>query len=442
MIEPEEQYGEITGEVAKVSFLSGKGGVGKTTFSVNLAKILSDGSRVLLVDCDITNRGASSLLLPKVGDKDRTLYAMLCKELCLFSIDVRLEDDLKRSFISEELKDIFKANGFPLSDNVTITKGKENEWVIADKEKFIVIKEGEELNIYLKCNEGKYEEGTIQKIEENLFFLPSTATGQLIDWIDYKTEFEDLKNALSNIIETLVNEYKINCIVFNCRPGPDPLSGAAASISNSIILMTEADPVTFSGTTLLRLYLSEKYNVKENVYYVVNRVPGKYSVLDLDYIYSGKFLEFLQILQVLSYVPFELEIFESLGEEKFVVEQFPQSILSSKLYVLAYDLFKKQKRFQYLITPKIKRVGERQPEEFRKTTKFGLSEQSYVTPIAIGLIALGIGLLLIRMLEEMWIDYITIAAFLAVSYGAFILLFSRRFSKLLKRRTRTFGRKY
>jgi len=439
MIESEEQYSESTGEVAKVSFLSGKGGVGKTTFSVNLAKILSDGSRVLLVDCDITNRGASSLLLPKVGDKDRTLYAMLCKELCLFSIDARFEDDLKRSFISEELKNIFKANRFPLSDNATITKGKENEWVLADKEKFIVIKEGEKLNIYLKCNEGNYEEGTIQKIEENLFFLPSTATGQLIDWIDYKTEFEDLKNALSNIIETLVNKYKINCIIFDCRPGPDPLSGAAASISDSIILMTEADPVTFSGTTLLRLYLSEKYNVKENVYYVVNRVPEKYSVLDLDYIYSGKFLEILQILQVLSYVPFELDIFESLGEEKFVIEQVPRSILSSKLYVLAYDLFKK--RFPYLITPKIKHMGEKQSEKFRKTTKFGLSEQSSVISIAIILMALGIGILFIRILEEMWIDYITMAAFLAVIYGAFILLFSRRFSKLLKRRTRTFGLK-
>lgn len=374
MTEAEKKYGEIAEEVvakevAKVSFLSGKGGVGKTTFSVNLAKILSDGSRVLLVDCDITNRGASTLLLPKVEDKDRTLYAMLCNEL--------------------------------------------------------------------KWNGGKYEKG-IQMIDENLFFLPSTATGQLIDWIDYKTEFEDLKNALSNIIESLVNEFEIDCIVFDCRPGPDPLSGAAASISDFVILMTEADKVTFDGTMHLRLYLSEKYNVKENVYFVVNRVPEKYSVLDLNYIYSKEFLEFLQILQVLSNVPFEFEVFESLGEEKFVVEQFPRSILSSKLYVLAYDLF--NKRFPHLITPRINAVQERYSEKFRETTKFGFGEQSYI-PISISLMVLGVGILLIRRLTLL--EDLEMAEGLASIYGAFIIvvfivLFSRRFSKSLKRRRRTF----
>ena len=377
MTEVEKKYVEIAEEVvakevAKVSFLSGKGGVGKTTFSVNLAKILSDGSRVLLVDCDITNRGASTLLLPKIGDKDRTLYAMLCKEL--------------------------KWNG----------------------------------------NEGKYEKG-IQKIDENLFFLPSTATRQLIDWIDYKTEFEDLKNAMSNIIESLVNEYKIDCIVFDCRPGPDPLSGAAASISDFVILMTEADKVTFDGTMHLRLYLSEKYNVKENVYFVVNRVPEKYSDLDLKHIYSKEVLEFLQIFQLLSFVPFELEIFESFGEVKFVIEQFPSSILSSKLYVLAYDLFN-DVRFPHLITPKIEAVQKKYSEKFRVTTKFGIGEQSYI-PISISLMVVGVGILLIRRLTLL--EDLEMAEVLASIYGAFIIvvfivLFSRRFSKSLKRRRRTF----
>jgi len=69
----------------------------------------------------------------------------------LFSMDARLEEDLNKGIISEKLKEAFEAKEFPLSDNANIRKRKENEWVIADKEKFIVRKE-EELNIYEVAN--------------------------------------------------------------------------------------------------------------------------------------------------------------------------------------------------------------------------------------------------------------------------------------------------
>ncbi len=66
----------------------------------------------------------------------------------LFSIGAGLEDDLNKSTVPEELRNICKAKKLPLSDNATITKGKENEWVIADEEKFIVRKEARKLNLY------------------------------------------------------------------------------------------------------------------------------------------------------------------------------------------------------------------------------------------------------------------------------------------------------
>lgn len=67
----------------------------------------------------------------------------------LFSIDTKLENYLNKHMVPNELKDIFKANKFPLSDNVSITKREENEWVIAHEEKFVIRKEDEKLKVYL-----------------------------------------------------------------------------------------------------------------------------------------------------------------------------------------------------------------------------------------------------------------------------------------------------
>jgi predicted lactoylglutathione lyase len=66
-----------------------------------------------------------------------------------FSIDAaKFENDLNNDIISKKLKGIFKTKGFPLSENAKATKGKEDEWVITDEEKFIVKKEDGKLNIY------------------------------------------------------------------------------------------------------------------------------------------------------------------------------------------------------------------------------------------------------------------------------------------------------
>ena len=62
-------------------------------------------------------------------------------ESYLFRLNAGLEDDLNKSVISEGLKNSFKTAGFSLSDNATVTKEKENKWVITDEEKFIVRKE-------------------------------------------------------------------------------------------------------------------------------------------------------------------------------------------------------------------------------------------------------------------------------------------------------------
>jgi len=71
------------------------------------------------------------------------------KEVCLFSIDAEFEDDLNKGIISEELKDKLKTEGFPIYENVVVTKEKDDKWVITYGEKiYTVKKEDGKLNIY------------------------------------------------------------------------------------------------------------------------------------------------------------------------------------------------------------------------------------------------------------------------------------------------------
>lgn len=88
-------------------------------------------------------------IMEKQKEKVIKMLNETIEEKYLFSSNTIFEADSSKSVVSEELKNIFKSNGFPLPDNATITKRKENEWVIANEEKFIVRKKrDDELNIY------------------------------------------------------------------------------------------------------------------------------------------------------------------------------------------------------------------------------------------------------------------------------------------------------
>ncbi len=75
----------------------------------------------------------------------------------LFSVsDTELEHDLKREIISEKWHKEFGDNGFPLSTNASITKEKNDEWTITDKELFIIRKEAGKLNVYDAGEKGRF----------------------------------------------------------------------------------------------------------------------------------------------------------------------------------------------------------------------------------------------------------------------------------------------
>jgi tetratricopeptide (TPR) repeat protein len=87
-----------------------------------------------------------------------------------FSVDAKFENDLNNQSISKELENIFKTKGFSISEskNATVTKEKDNKWVIADGEKiYIVEKVDERLIIY---------KGSIEEIEKKITKTFSNAT--------------------------------------------------------------------------------------------------------------------------------------------------------------------------------------------------------------------------------------------------------------------------
>ena len=84
----------------------------------------------------------------------------------MFSIEAPgVEENLNKGDISE-LKKMFETNGFPLSDNDTIRKEKDEKWEVTNGEKiYIVTKEkGKQekgmLNIYTRWNDNEIEECT------------------------------------------------------------------------------------------------------------------------------------------------------------------------------------------------------------------------------------------------------------------------------------------
>ena len=114
---------------------------------------LDDPTKDILVFTAEVPEKSSNYLLSETKyrplKEEKTVSKIMPIQKEMFSIDTGAENDLNENIIPENLKDRFKTKGFPLSDNATVTKEKENKWVISDKERtYIIRREEGELNIY------------------------------------------------------------------------------------------------------------------------------------------------------------------------------------------------------------------------------------------------------------------------------------------------------
>ena len=148
---------------------------------------------------------------------------------------------------------------------------------------------------------------------------------------------------MAKFVREIATKYDIDCVLFDCRPGPGALFLAAAGISTEIILVTEADVITLNGNINLYSYLADVYEensgVLSNVRFVVNRVPKGQNLDLIEERYMKRLYDLFKTRPILASIPFDYEVFQTFGQIRFVVDQLPHSIFSIHIAAIAYELF-------------------------------------------------------------------------------------------------------
>ncbi|MCH8298742.1 MAG: ParA family protein [Chloroflexi bacterium] len=269
-----------------IAISSGKGGVGKTLLSVNLARTLSwSDKRILLVDLDLYNRGSTTLIADSPIIDELTVAGML--ELAEDESDTRLRKEISEKEIVKVLDD----SGNPIP----------------------------------------------------LYLVPSTTTNSIVRWDQYSYDLSRLQKFMLRAVRELTKKYNLDCIVFDCRPGPEPLFLAASGIATDIILVTEADIVTLNGNINLYRYLADTYQnnseVLRNVRFVINRIPKGQDIAHIERRYMRRLVDLFKTRPNLASIPFDDAIFQSFGQHRFAVDQLPNSPFSKHIACISVELF-------------------------------------------------------------------------------------------------------
>ena len=178
-----------------ISFLSGKGGAGKTSVAISVSHLLNDaGFNVLLIDFDFATNGASYFY--------KYLYASQKGLIGLYDL-IELGDDR-----SEKL------------DNV---------------------------------------ERSLLKIKDELCFIPSRVNFAkkmpLRDYIAIKEE--DLKSFLLSLINLYKKDFDF--IIIDNQAGSNLASKVSASISDKVIIVSELDPISSDTVDTLLIQIGEVF---------------------------------------------------------------------------------------------------------------------------------------------------------------------------------------
>jgi len=186
----------------KISFLSGKGGSGKTTVAISVGKLLVDmGLSVVLIDYDLSTNGASYFFKH------------------FFSHD--------SNGIWETILGIEEITGFDVN--------------------FITIKEG-------------------------FYFIPSR-TKLASKARQYEVLYKEYAHYLPLITELIVKESRkksIDYLLIDCQAGYNMSSIVASEISDTAIIVSEADVISSEAIDNLIIHLGDK--LPDEKYYLINKV--------------------------------------------------------------------------------------------------------------------------------------------------------------------------
>lgn len=221
-------------ELGKViSFINMKGGVAKTTLTINLAKRLSNlGNKVLVIDMDPQFNATQSLLLYKTS-----FY--------------QLDKDKDEELIKEEIK----------SSEFYENLSKNKKTVLQMFESSNVVKPIDNVDL-------------AQEICENLYLIP----GDL-------TMAKEISGDTSNKVGAVINHLKSNkilekykYILIDCPPTWSILTHSSLFASDYYVIPSKVDLYSSIGIKLLEQQINEKI-INDTVYQMTNRTLQRLGVV-------------------------------------------------------------------------------------------------------------------------------------------------------------------
>jgi len=277
----------LADQLHRISFVSGKGGVGKTLLAVNFAWVCAHLGKTLLVDLDFQNQGATGLLSSFIREASRgAIDYILGSEQVTDDAFVKLDANL--SFLPavplnrppkhSELFDTCQHPGF--KSELACFLGKVGQY-------------GFEI-VVLDCHGG--------------LDMVSLASHRLSDHTLVITEPDRV--TFNGTLE-LLDFY---------QSAPPPTADSTPSDSRCL-----------------------PEDISRPVELIVNRIPPKYRFADLDRVYGSVLATYKTRLnisgRVLAYIPAEEFVVDSFGEVPFVIPVAPNCVAAQKLHLLAYKLF-------------------------------------------------------------------------------------------------------
>lgn len=224
-----------------VSFINMKGGVGKTTLCINVAKQFSNNRKVLVIDMDPQFNATQSLLIHKSIQDPSGFMEFVGKdeelERELKEVESELIDD--ESNFDEEIKNDIRSNKFykKLSEL--------NQTALQMFESTVFVEENMNPNLTIK-------------IDENLYLIPGDL--QLSRKISGDTS--DYISAISDHLEKhdLYNEFEL--ILIDCPPTWSILTLSSLYASDAYLIPSKVDLYSSIGIQLLEDQIDEKIRRK------------------------------------------------------------------------------------------------------------------------------------------------------------------------------------
>src|SRR5882672_11194165 len=271
----------MTTQSAKIlAVSSGKGGVGKTTVTLNIARQLSlAGLRTLIADFDIHNKGATCLFMEAVAKSQVQSITHV----------------MGRCTTPEDAVQV--ASQFPI----------------------------------LKLDFG-----------DKLFLIPAARPDEMVKWENFVCEVPTIVEFLKAFIHVIAEKNQIDVVLIDCYGGVDRLTISAAGVADDFIIINEPDVITFAGTLLLYKQLENTYEASAHpprVHFIINRISAKYSFRFLQQEYQKHLSQLAVDRGVLAYLPFDKLVFDTFGDYPFFSELLPKGLYARKIRELIARLW-------------------------------------------------------------------------------------------------------